>query len=173
MGNRAKDEFSLIYDQHITKIYRFIFLKVSSREIAEDLSSEVFTRTWTEFNKQEIKNIQAFLYGVARNLIADHYRVQGRIKIVSVEATFDIQDEQDDLQEQANLSSDMEMVQKALSDLKDDYQNLIIWRYLEELSVPEIAEITGKSEENVRVGVHRALQSLKGKLPMGKIEEKV
>ena len=173
MNNRAKDEFSLIYDQHITKIYRFIFLKVSSREIAEDLSSEVFTRTWSEFNKQEIKNIQAFLYGVARNLIADHYRVQGRIKIVSVEATFDVEDEQEDLQEQANIGSDMEMIKKALSDLKDDYQDLIIWRYLDELTIPEISEITKKSEENVRVGIHRALKSLKGKLPIEEIEEKV
>ena len=173
MNNRAKDEFSLIYDQHITKIYRFIFLKVSSREIAEDLSSEVFTRTWSEFNKQEIKNIQAFLYGVARNLIADHYRVQGRIKIVSVEATFDVEDEQEDLQEQANIGSDMEMIKKALSDLKDDYQDLIIWRYLDELTIPEISEITRKSEENVRVGIHRALKSLKGKLPIEEIEEKV
>ena len=173
MNNAKKDEFSLIYDEHVPKIYRFIFLKVSSREIAEDISSEVFVRTWSEFNKQDIRNIQAFLYGVARNLIADHYRVQSKVKIVSVEATFDVQDEQDNLQERANVGSDMEMVRKALSDLNDDYQDLIIWRYLEELSIPEIAEITGKSEENVRVGIHRALKSLKGRLPVEGIEVKV
>lgn len=165
MGNREKDEFSLIYDEYITKIYRFVFLKVNTSEIAEDLSSEVFARTWKEFNRKEIKNIQAFLYGVARNLIADYYRTGEKRKIVAIEATFDVQDE-DDLQNRVNIDSDMEMVRKALSDINEDYQNYIIWRYLEELSISEIAEIIDKSEESVRVGVHRALQSLKGKLPI-------
>lgn len=166
MGNREKDEFSLIYDEYITKIYRFIFLKVSTAEIAEDLSSEVFTRTWKEFNRKEIENIQAFLYGVARNLIADHYRIKGKVKIVSIEGSFDVLDEDEDIQDRAKIDSDMEMVKNALSDINEDYQDYIIWRYLEELSISEIAEILDKSEESVRVGVHRALQSLKGKLPI-------
>lgn len=166
MGNKEKDEFSLIYDEYITKIYRFIFLKVSTPEIAEDLSSEVFTRTWKEFNRKEIENIQAFLYGVARNLIADHYRVKEKGTIVSIEGSFDIQDEDENLQDRAKVDSDMEMVRNALSDINEEYQNYIIWRYLEELSITEIAEIIDKSEESVRVGVHRALQSLKGKLPI-------
>ena len=58
----------------------------------------------------------------------------------------------------------MEQIRVALLTLKDDYQNYVIWRYLDELSVPEIAQITGKSEPSVRVGVHRALRALKGQL---------
>jgi len=62
------------------------------------------------------------------------------------------------------LSLEMDRIQKALATMQDDYQNLIIWRYLDELSMAEIAQITGKTEENVRVGIHRALQALKGKI---------
>ena len=160
-----RDNFSKIYDQYVTKIYRFIYLKVSSQEVAEDLSSEVFMRTWETYRSEStrIENIQAYLYQIARNIVADHYRTR-KIKIVSVEETVEIIDEADTLQDQALVSMEMDRVQKALATIQDDYQNLIIWRYLDELSVPEIAQITGKTEENVRVGIHRALQALKGKV---------
>ena len=163
MGTQQED-FSQIYDEYVPKIYRFIYLKVSTKEIAEDLSSEVFARVWKEFTQLEIDNIQAFLYKVARNVLADHYRAQKGIKIVSVEKVTTVLLEDASLENEAEISSDMEQIQKALVNLKDDYQNYIIWRYLDELTVAEIAQITGKSEQSVRVGVHRALKSLKGHL---------
>ena len=157
-----KNNFSKIYDQYVTKIYRFIYLKVSSQEVAEDLSSEVFMRTWETYRSEssKIENIQAYLYQVARNIVADHYRAR-KIQIVSVEETVGLTDEADSLQDQAVLNLEMDRIQKALTAIQDDYQNLIIWRYLDELSVPEIVQITGKSEDSVRVGIHRALQALK------------
>ena len=165
MIEEIQENFSKIYDQYVTKIYRFIYLKVSSQEVAEDLSSEVFMRTWETYRSEssKIENIQAYLYKVARNIVADHYRTR-KVRIVSVEETVDIVDSADSLQDQALVNMEMDRVQKALETIQDDYQNLIIWRYLDELSVPEIAQITGKTEENVRVGIHRALQALKGKV---------
>jgi len=162
MGEQ-QEQFSQVYDEYVPKIYRFIYLKVSTKEIAEDLSSEVFMRVWKEFTKTDIDNIQAFLYKVARNVLADHYRSQ-KVKIVSVEKVTTILLEKGSLEDQAQISSDMEQVREALLNLKDDYQNYVIWRYLDELSVPEIAQITGKSQQSVRVGVHRALRALKGHL---------
>lgn len=160
----SNEEFGQIYDQYVKKIYRFIFLKVSSLEIAEDLCSDVFVRTLNHSQQSEIENIQAFLYQVARNTIADHYRERMRFQIVSIEEASVIADSGDSAFEQAAISSEMEVVKRTLASLQDDYQNLIIWRYLDELSIPEIAEITGKTEGNVRVGVHRALQELKTKM---------
>lgn len=160
-----KQEFEKIYDQYVEKIYRFIYLKVSSQEIAEDLSSEVFVRIWESHEKGRIQsNVQAYIYQVARNVVVDHYREKGRFQVVSVEKHIEVLEGDFDIEEQAGLNMEMERVQKALADLSDDYQNYIIWRYLEELSVPEVAQITGKSEESVRVGTHRALQALKGRL---------
>ena len=81
-----KKEFGKIYDKNINQIYRFVFLKVSSREKAEDLTSEVFTRGWNRFKDgKKIDNVRAFLYRVARNLIIDHYREKGRVRTISTE----------------------------------------------------------------------------------------
>ena len=70
-----KETFSQIYDQWIEKIFRFVFLKVNSEEVAQDLTSETFTRCWECFkNGDKIDNPSAFLYQIARNLVVDFYR---------------------------------------------------------------------------------------------------
>ena len=158
--------FSQVYDQYVKKIYRFIYLKVSLTETAEDLSSEVFLRLYRHIQKNNpvIENPQAFLYQIARNVVADHYRSQ-KITVVSIEkTTIEIEDVREKTREQGEISLEMDRIREAIAQLQDDYQDLIIWRYIDELTVPEIAQITGKKEETVRVGVHRALQALKGKV---------
>lgn len=164
--------FGEIYDQYVTKIYRFIFLKVESRETAEDLCSEVFVRCLDEFRKDadSIENIQAFLYQIARFAIADYYRGKASRKIVPVEEINTSMQEDSSLFEQAALAREIEEVRKAIRRLRDEYQNLIIWYYLDELSIAEIAQITGKSQGSVRIGIHRALASLKEQLPASLVE---
>jgi RNA polymerase sigma-70 factor (ECF subfamily) len=161
-----RKEFSKIYDKYIDKIYRFVFLKVNSPEVAEDLTSETFLRGWQTFRIQNsefrIQNPPAFLYQIARNLVIDYYRQKGRAQVVS--ADYRIIDPRINLEEKANLNSDFEQVRDALANLKEDYQDVIIYRYLDELSVPEIAKVMQKSEGTVRVLLHRALVALRNEL---------
>jgi RNA polymerase sigma-70 factor (ECF subfamily) len=170
MANSRK-KFSKIYDQYVEKIYRFVFLKVSSEEIAQDLTSETFLKCWEAYKKtqnpkpktQNIKNPQAFLYQIARNLIIDHYREKGKYQVVSAEIS-PIIDPRTDLEEKMILNSDFEMVRNHLSSLKDDYQNAIVWYYLDDLPICEVAKLLDKSEEATRVLIHRALKSLREKI---------
>jgi RNA polymerase sigma-70 factor (ECF subfamily) len=156
--------FSKIYDQYINKIYRFVFLKVNSKEIAQDITSETFLRGWKAFDsKKDIKNPSAFLYQIARNLVVDFYREKGKAQIISVEYT-QIIDPRINLEEKTIFESDINTVRLALANIREEYQEVIIWRYLDELSVPEIAETLDKSEQAVRVMLHRAMKSLKNKL---------
>ena len=157
--------FSQIYDQYIEKIYRFVFLKVNSQEIAEDITSETFLRGWKAFQnpRTKIENISAFLYQIARNLVNDFYRQKQKFKIVTIE-NVTIPDLENNPTEKAHLATDIEFVRKALTNLKDDYQDVIIWHYLDELSIPEIAEILNKSENAVRTLLSRGLNSLKKEL---------
>ncbi len=161
MANLQK-QFSKIYDQYVEKIYRFVYIKVSSQEIAEDLTSEAFIRSWKTFKSGEtIENPRAFLYQVARNLVIDFYREKGHSPIISDEYIRGIIDPRPNLQEKALLSSDLEQIRQALTNLKDDYQDVIVWHYLDDLKVPEIAQILDKSEGATRVILHRALNALR------------
>ena len=163
MANKRK-EFSKIYDQYINKIYRFVFLKVSSEEVAQDLCSETFLRGWASFNSEEkIENCQAFLYTIARNLVTDYYREKGRTQVVSIE-NISIVDPVQGIEEKMTLKSDLEQVKLVLANLNEDYQNVIIWHYLDDLPIPEVAKMLDKSESTTRVTLHRALQALKNEL---------
>lgn len=164
MANLRKT-YEKVYKKEVDKIYRFVFIKVNSQEIAEDLTSEVFTRGWDTFQKKgkEIDNPRAFLYQIARNLIVDHYREAGQARLVSIDSRGLI-DPSQDLIKKASISSDMDRVRVCLADLKDEYREIIVWYYLDELSVPEIAKMTDKSKEAVRVTIHRALKALKQEL---------
>lgn len=156
--------FSKIYDRYVDKIYRFIFFKVNSQEISEDLASETFLRTWEVFKKgEEIKNVQAFLYKTARNLVTDYYRQKARTEVISAEDR-PIIDPREDLEEKAMLSSDLETIRMALTKLPEEYQYVIIWYYLDDFPIREVAKMLDRTEATTRVLLHRALKALKNEL---------
>ncbi|MBU3934558.1 sigma-70 family RNA polymerase sigma factor [Patescibacteria group bacterium] len=162
--NRRK--FGKIYDRYIEKIYRFVFLKVNSQEIAEDIVSKAFTRGWDVFKEggDKIKNPSAFLYQIARNLVIDYYREKGRTQIISTDSVPQIIDPRTNIEEKAIIHADLGMVKLAMRDLKDDYQNVIIWHYLDGLAIKEVANLLDRSEDATRVLLHRALGALKERL---------
>ncbi len=163
--NSPKEQFSQIYDQYIEKIYRFVYLKVNSQEIAEDLTSKAFLKGWESYQKeQEIKNPGAFLYQIARNMVIDHYREKEKIKTTSIDYVPQIADPRTNLYEKAVLSSDIEPIKLAIFKLKKDYQDILIWYYLEDMSTDQIAELLNKPVGTVRVMIHRGLKYLKDEL---------
>jgi RNA polymerase sigma-70 factor (ECF subfamily) len=172
--NRAlrgeKEAFAEIYDFYVIRIFRFVYLKTSSKETAEDLTSETFLKCWryikqkNEAGKKEIvKNnkISSFLYKIARNLIIDHYRKKKDLIIeISEEEKGAIIDHKQDILAEISKKQEIEELRKSLGCLKDDYQEILILRHVEDLSMPEIAEITGKKEGAIRVQLHRAVKAL-------------
>ncbi|MFC1789714.1 RNA polymerase sigma factor [Patescibacteria group bacterium] len=158
-----KKEFVKIYDKYIDKIYRFIYFKVNTEEIAQDLCSETFVRCWDSYKQNKIDNPQAFLYTIARNLVTDHYRDKAKMQFVSIENTV-LTDPRPGFEEKIALDSEMEQVKAGLANLKEDYQNAIILYYLDDLPIKEVAHLLDRSEEATRVLVHRALTSLRQNL---------
>ena len=172
MPNLRK-QFSVIYEQYINKIYRFVFLKVGTEAVAQDIASEVFVRAWDRFKagkKQKgaeqasgIENIQAFLYRIARNLVVDYYRQNTRFKTVSVEEIWK-PDSRIDLNKDAEVDSEMNQLRFALSKINETYADVVVWRYLDQFSISEIAKILNKSEGAIRVLLFRGLKDLRDQM---------
>jgi RNA polymerase sigma-70 factor (ECF subfamily) len=164
--NNLEKQFSKIYDQNIDKIYRFVFLKVNSQETAEDITSRVFMNCWDTFRQDSAKidNPRAFLYQIARNMVTDYYRERGRTQVVSTESFPQMPDYRANIEEKAIINADISKIKEVLADLKDDYQNVVIWHYLDGLSIRETAKLLDRSEEATRVLLHRALGSLRERL---------
>ena len=156
------EQFGQIYDQYIDKIYRFVYLKVNSQEIAEDITSKVFIRGWEAFQnpKEEIKNPGAFLYQIARNAVVDHYREKGRTNVISADASPEIADPGTDAQDKAVLSADINIIKKGIQKLEKEHQDIIIWHYLEDMPIANIAKLLDRPAGTVRVMLHRGLKDL-------------
>jgi RNA polymerase sigma-70 factor (ECF subfamily) len=162
MADSLNEKFGQIYDQYIDKIYRFIYLKVNSEEIAEDITSKVFLKGFEAYkNKDSIQNPGAFLYQIARNSVIDHYRDKGRAKIVSADASPEIADPGESAQDKAILSADISTIRKSIEKLDKEHQDIIIWHYLEDMPIANIAKLIDKPAGTVRVMLHRGLKELK------------
>ncbi len=87
MATLENKKFAKIYDKHIDKIYRFIFLKTGTKEVAEDITSQVFTKAWRKFKLQgrDIENMSAYIFQIARAEVANHYRDASKFQIISTE----------------------------------------------------------------------------------------
>ncbi len=156
--------FTELYDSYVAKIYRFIYFKVSSVEAAQDLTSEVFLKVWQYFTEgKQVKHLQAFIYQVARNLVIDHYRQKANQQTISTddEGVAELPDTTVGVDITLQLSSDVEKLEEALRQLKDEYREVIVLRYLDGLSTGEVASILDKSKGNVRVLTHRAIEALR------------
>lgn len=164
-----ENQFLEFYDKNVAKIYRYIYFRVSSQELAQDLASEVFLKCWQKMSlngEENISNPRAFFYQVARNLIADFYRQRDKTPLsLSEIADNSLNDKiavkKDGPVEQVSAALETDLIKKALNKLNNDYQEIIIWRYLDELEIKEIAEIMDKKEGAVRTLLSRALAELR------------
>ncbi len=158
-----KDAFGDFYDLYVDKIYRFIYFKVSRVQEAEDLTSEVFLRVWQYLRDGiAIDNVKAFLYRVSRNVVIDFYRKNYGKETINLEDS-DVIDslKADNLIEKIDTKLQVEDINKKLDNLKEDYKEVILLRFVEEYSIGEIAEIMARNKGAVRVLLHRALEKLK------------
>lgn len=168
---RDPEAFAQLYDRYVTAIYRFVLLKVPSKEDAEDLTSEIFLKCWRFLQDQGVvKEIRAMLYQTARNAIADWYRARASSPDRTLAVTFHPEDsstvvspEPSDKGRGSALMEarvDLALVMGRLERLKDDYRDILSLRLIDGLPFDLIAEIMEKKVGTVRVLYHRAKKAL-------------
>jgi RNA polymerase sigma-70 factor (ECF subfamily) len=154
--------FGSLYDHYQAMIYRFVVIKVGSREEAEDITHQVFLSAWQKVRTYKHRGhpFSSWLYRIARNQVIDHYRAKkGEVSIdkIDPELFATAERESDKLSQKFRL----EDVRKAIMVLKVDYQDVIIMRFVEDISLKETAAILKKSEGAIKLIQHRAIKELK------------
>jgi RNA polymerase sigma-70 factor (ECF subfamily) len=162
--------FGTIYDRHVTRIYRFILLKLGNPGDAEDLTHEVFLAAWRTIGNYEERNgirPVSWLYRIAGNRVIDHYR--SKKYPVSLDELIAgnalpmelVTSGSANLAKALSHKMDFQEVMMAVRDLTDDQQNVIIMRFVEDLTPEETGQAMGKSAAAVRLIQHRALEKLR------------
>lgn len=159
----SEEAFVHIYDHFIDKIFRFVTFRIADRELAKEITSEIFFEAWQGLKRYDPKRkikFSTWLFTIARYSIIDQYR-RRRIETVSLDNAAELRNENYDLHEKVIAKGELAAVQHHLSKLPEIQQTVLHLRYLEELSYAEIADIIKKSEGNTRIVAKRALDKLR------------
>ena len=160
------EAFGELYERHVHAVYRFLYSRLDNRLDAEDFAEEVFLRAWNSLQTYDERGIpfRAFLLIIARNVLIDHYRRNGRSpQHVSID-DIQVSDMNPDPGELANTNLSHQELRQALMHLREEYQEVLILRFLNEMSPTETAKVMKRSTGAVRVLQHRALAAIRKSL---------
>src|SRR3972149_3219568 len=146
------------YDHFIKQIFRFMYFKTGKKEVAEDLTQNLFLKAFENISSfKGDGNLSAWLFSIARNLVADHYRY--RKETINIDYVSEI--ETTDNEQASERGQAVMDFTTALSKLDEEEQGVILLYTVEGYSFQEIAEITGKSAGALRNIKYRAIKKLK------------
>jgi len=158
--NTQEKQFIEAYDKYADAIFRYCYYRVFDREKAKDLLQETYCRAWKYvLSKKEVKNMRAFLYKIANNIIID----QSRKKKVSsldqmMEKGFTPTASSSIQGENYLLGNDVVGIVKTLP---EKYRDVILMKYMDDLSTKEIAFALNETEDNIYVRISRGLSKVK------------
>jgi RNA polymerase sigma-70 factor (ECF subfamily) len=153
------DAISAIYLTYQDQIYRYIYFRVGSAEVAQDLMQEVFLRMLESLSRYEERGfpISAWLYRIAYARCVDHVRRSRRHEALTLDhmniATGEWEAQMFFWMEQNELRD-------ALSQLTTEQQQVIILRFYQDMTVQETAQALGKTEGSVKALQHRGIKTL-------------
>lgn len=156
---RDGQAYGELYDLYADRIRKFLFFKLPKKEDAEDLLHETFLRAWEYMTSSLVEDVQALLFRIARNLIADFYRKKKPESLTeALEASLH---DTENLEQITDTHLEGERALKMLKELKGEYQEVLVMRYLSEMDIDEIAVALTKTPNNIRVLLHRAKAAFK------------
>jgi len=164
-----KDAFGMLYDHYHDSVYRFVYYRVGSVQLAEDLTGDTFFRALRSMNgfRWQGRDFGAWLMTIARNLTTDHFK-SGRNRLEQTTedmSTLDTATEGPESSVLAHLTN--EALLGALRELPQDQQDCLVMRFLQGMSIAETADVLGRSAGAVKQLQLRAVRNLAALLPEG------
>jgi RNA polymerase sigma-70 factor (ECF subfamily) len=163
------EAFGLLYDHYHVSVYRFVYYRVGSVALAEDITSEAFFRALRSMGsfRWQGKDFGAWLMTIARNLTTDHFKA-GRTRLEHATEDMSPHDAATEGPETTVLASlTNEALLEALTELPHEQQECLIMRFLQGLSIAETALVLGRSEGAVKQLQLRGVRNLAKLLPEG------
>lgn len=146
-------EFETLYTTYAPRIFRLCMGYVNDADWAKDLVQETFIQVWQKLHTFRNESaISTWIFRIATNICLR--QVERSSRMSKAELPFQLEDKKEE-----PLNEQIELLYKCIATLEET-ERLIISLVLEELPQKEIAAITGISEGNLRVKIHRIKQTL-------------
>ena len=158
------DALAEVHERYYAPIFRYVAFRVSDRDVAEDLTSEVFTRLLSALRDKNApqNTLRGWLYGVAARVVSDHHRRHYRAPEVELDESLMSRDASPaDIVEKMLTHADLK---QAMTELTDEQQHVLALRFGYDMPIQEVAKTLGKTEGSIKQLQARAIAALSRKL---------
>jgi RNA polymerase sigma-70 factor (ECF subfamily) len=161
--------FEQLYRKYVSHIYSMALYETRDAHVAEDVTEVVFLKAFAalprfrEHGEDGGSTFKVWLYAIARNAIANERRRGRRHREDPIELALELP-APDDPAARVETRLEAQRALAAVMELAPERRQAVVLRFVNGLSAREIGQIMGKSEGAVRVLIHRALVSVRGRL---------
>lgn len=161
-----KEAFGELYERYMPRIYSYIYYRTGNAHDAEDLTAKVFHRAIGHIQTYEDKGVpfQAWLYRIAHNLVANFHRDEGRRKIIPLDDYIAQSLRTEAPERQTEENEERQMLLRCIRRMPEDRQQLLLLKFVDNLSNIEIGEIMGRTEGAIKSLYHRTLLALRDEM---------
>jgi RNA polymerase sigma factor (sigma-70 family) len=159
--NGDLQQASVLFDRYNKRIFNFLARMTMDREVAEDLTQNVFLRLIKyKHSYREGNRFQSWIYQVARNVFSDHYQAHKNKKsnFIDVEK---MSDHMADREESAEMEEREKILHRSLAMLSDEQRELLVLTRFQQMKYEDVAVIMETTVANIKVKVHRAIAKLR------------
>ena len=167
--NRAKEldpvALRALHQAFYPMVARYIQYKVGDPRTAEDLCGEVFVRLLEALRRGKgwRESPRGWVMGIARNIVVDHYRQQGRVTEVALAEELPASETSDPTRH-ALQNERHRLLRQAIDHLTDEQREVVLMRFIKGFDIQDVAEALNKSPGAIKALQHRALRALATRL---------
>jgi len=163
--NSMREKINAIYKTYNKMLYNYLLRHVRNESDAFDIMQETFIKLISNIEKIEIGKEKSWLFTVARNTMINHWKKNNktnyRLITDSEDNEIDIKDERYDIQEEYIKDIEKKCVEKQIDKLDLKEKDIVVMKYINNLSLNDIANITNLKVSNIKVKLFRARNKLK------------
>ena len=154
------EQFSILYDKYIQKVYGFVFHKVLHKELAEDITSDIFLKVLEKLHTFDSAkaSFPTWIFRIARNVVIDHFRTFRQE--IDIDDIWDIASAED-IQADADARQTYDVLRNHLQKLTACQREILMMHFWQGMSYKEIAEIFGKTEASIKMDASRGIAKLR------------
>ncbi|MGM0607225.1 MAG: RNA polymerase sigma factor [Candidatus Muiribacteriota bacterium] len=160
-------QFEKIMDIYSKRLYSFLYRMCLNEALAEDILQQAFIKAYRYLNKWDnSRGLKNWLYMIARNCFYDYVKKEKKINFVSMhDLEFFLSADETGPEKEAMNREEVREVVKKIYTLKPKYAEILILRYIEDLSYEEISQILQLPLGTVKIRIHRAREKLIQAIP--------
>jgi RNA polymerase sigma-70 factor (ECF subfamily) len=160
--SRDPEAFGMLYDEYVDQIFRYVYYKVGNLTESQDLTGQTFLKAFENIDSYEMRDVafSSWLYRIAHNLVVDFFRRESKRESVPIDDQPPTPSTRGNPVETVLADLESERLYKAMHKLTHNQREVLVLKFIDNLSNAQVAEIMGISVGAVKSTQKRGLLSL-------------